>query len=120
MASVNATFSTTPLLLQEHRTVLYLHGISAYVLGAGRADRLARRYMELALVKRAFDLFAFDEAVGQARLAVRAGVVRSEDLPADVVEAHGLGAERDEQGSVLGNIGGGSDFDPGFVHVYRG
>src|SRR5689334_3441419 len=120
MASVNATFSTTPLLLQEHRAVLDLHGIGAYVFRAGRADRLARRNMELALVQRAFDLFALDEAVGQARLAVRAGIVRGEDLPCDVVEAHGLGAERDEQGSVLGNIGGGSDFDPGFGHVYKG
>src|SRR5690242_85805 len=97
MASVNAIFSTRPLLFQEHGAVLDLHGIRAYVFRAGRADRLAGGDMELALVQRAFDLFALDEAVGQAGLAVRAGIVRSENLPSDVVEEIGRASCRERE-----------------------
>jgi len=41
--------------------------------------------MELPLVEGAFDLLALDEAVGEARLPVSAGVVRGENLSAEAI-----------------------------------
>src|SRR5256885_14707917 len=117
MASVRDSLCTALLFLEQHRAAFDLHGIRADVLGAGRADRLARRDMELPLVKRAFDLLAFDEAVGEARLAVSAGVVRGENLSANVVQAHRLRAEIDEQRPVFWDIRGARDFYPVITHV---
>src|SRR5712691_3605846 len=112
MASVRDSFSTAPLFLEQHRAVFDFHGVGANVLGAGDADRLAGRDVKLHLVQRAFDLLALDEAVGEARLPVSAGVVRSENLSAEVVQAHWLYAEIDEERPVFGNIGGVGDLDP--------
>src|SRR6266508_3265053 len=97
MASVRETFSTASLFLEQYRAVFDFHGVGANVLGAGFANRLAGRDVKLPLVQRAFDFLAVDEAVGEARLSVGAGVVRREDFSADVVEAHGLRAEIDER-----------------------
>src|SRR2546430_9919058 len=121
MASVRDNFSTALLSLEQDRAVLDLHGVGANVLAAGGADGLAGRDMELPLMKRAFDLLALDEAVGEARLPVSAGVVRGENFSAEVVQAHRLLAEIDEQRSAFRNIRGARDFDPVFAHVpYRG
>src|SRR5207253_3777326 len=117
MASVRGNFSTALLSLEQHRAVLDLHGVGANVLAAGGADRLAGRDMELPLMKRAFDLLALDETVGEARLPVSAGIVRGENFAGEVVQAHRLRAEIDEQRSVLRNIRGARDFDPVFAHV---
>src|SRR5256885_15208771 len=106
MARVRDNFSTTSLSLEQHGAVLDLHGVGANVLGAGSADRLAGRNMELPLVKRAFDLLALDETVGEARLPVRGGVVRGENPSAEGIQAHRLPAEIDEQRSIFGDIGG--------------
>src|ERR1700704_4009217 len=102
MASVRDSLSTVSLFLEQHRAVFDFHGVGANVLGAGDADRLAGRDMKLPLVQGAFDLLALDEAVGEARLPVSAGVVRSENFSAEVVQAHRLGTEIDEQRSVFG------------------
>src|SRR6266704_6592062 len=110
MASVRETFSTASLFFEQYRAVFDFHGVGADVLGAGLADRLAGRDVKLPLVQRAFDLLALDEAVGEARLSVGAGVVRGENSSAEVVQAHRLRAEADEQRSVFGNIGGVGDF----------
>src|SRR6266849_41297 len=117
MARVRDSLSTALLFLEQNRAVFDLYGVGANVLGAGSADRLARRDMKFPLVQRAFDLLALDEAVGEARLPVSAGVVRSEDLSGEVVQAYRLRAEIDEQRSVFGNIGGVRDFDPVLAHV---
>src|SRR5262245_43284230 len=102
--------------LEQHGAVLDLHRVGADVLGARRANGLARCDVELALVQRTFDVLSLDEAVGEARLPVSAGVVRREDPAAQVVQANRLLAEIHEQGSVLGDVGGGRDFDPGLTH----
>src|SRR5438132_2748915 len=86
MASVRGNFSTALLSLEQHRAVLDLHGVGANVLAAGGADRLAGRDMELPLMKRAFDLLALDETVGEARLPVSAGIVRGENFAGEVVD----------------------------------
>src|SRR5258705_160430 len=112
MASVRDSLSTALLFLEQHRAAVDLHGVGADVLGAGSPDRLARRDMKFPLVKRAFDLLALDEPVGEARLSVSAGVVRSENFSAEVVQAHRLGAQIHQQRSVFRNIGSVSDFDP--------
>src|SRR5712671_465524 len=117
MASVRDSLSTASLFLEQYRSGFDFNGVGANILGAGSADRLAGRDMKLPLVKRAFDLLAFDETVGEARLPVRAGVVRGENLSAEVIQAHRLGAEIDEQRSVFGNIGGVGDLDPVLAHV---
>src|SRR5712671_1067272 len=117
MASVRDNLSTASLFLEQHRAVFDLYGVSANVLGARSADRLAGRDMELPLVQRAFDLFALDETVGEARLPVGAGVVRRENLAAEIVKAHRLCSEIDEQRSVLGYIGRVGDFYPALAHV---
>src|SRR6266705_5853638 len=117
MARVRDSLSTSSLFLEENRTVFDFHGIGANVLGAGNADRLAGRDVKLPLVQRAFDLLALDEAVGEARLSVGAGVVRGENFSAEVVQAHRLRAEADEQRPVFGNIGGVGDFYPVLAHV---
>src|SRR6266568_5931710 len=106
MASVRDSLSTASLFLEQHRAVFDSHGVGANVLGAGDADRLAGRDLKLPLVQRAFDLLALDEAVGEARLSVSAGVVRGEDIAGEVVQAHRLRAEIDEKRSVFWNIGG--------------
>src|SRR5258708_34586345 len=117
MASVSETFSTASLFLEQHRAALDLDGIGGDVLGAGLADRLAGRDVKLPLVQWAFDFLAVDEAVGEARLSVGAGVVRGEDFSADVVEAHGLRAEMDEQGAVFRRVCGIGASEPSFTHV---
>src|SRR6266481_2721009 len=117
MASVRDNLSTASLFLEQDRAVFDFHGVGANILGAGSADRLAGRDMKLPLVQRAFDLFALDETVGEARLPVGAGVVRGENLAAEIVKAHRLCAEIDEQRSVLGYIGGVGDFYPALAHV---
>src|SRR5437667_11644135 len=117
MASVSDSLSTASLFLEQYRAVFDLHGVGADVLGAGSADRLAGCDMKFPLVKRAFDLLAFDEAVGEARLPVSAGVVRGENLSTEVVQAHRLRAKIDEQRPVFGNIGGVGDFYPVLAHV---
>src|SRR3989442_15927448 len=111
MASVRDSLSTASLFLEQHRAAFDLHGVGADVLGAGSADRLARGDMKFPLAKRAFDLLALDEAVGEARLPVSAGVMRGENPSAEVVQAHRLHAEIDQQGAVFGHIGGLADFD---------
>src|SRR6267378_3333861 len=117
MASVRDNLSTASLFLEQHRAVFDFHGVGANVLGAGRTDRLAGRNMKLPLVQGAFDLFALDETVGEARLPVSAGVVCGENLAAEVVQAHGLRAETDKQRPVLGDIGSVGDFYPVLAHV---
>src|SRR6266576_6103066 len=117
MASVRDSLSTALLFLEQNRAVFDLHGVGADVFGAGSPDRLARRDMKFPLVKRAFDLLALDEAVGEARLPVSAGVVRGENLAAEVVQAHRLRAEIGEQRPVFWNIRGARDFDPVITHV---
>src|SRR6266568_7906767 len=117
MASVRETFSTASLFLEQHPAVFDFHGVGANVLGAGSADRLTGRDMKFPLVQRAFDLLALDEAVGETRLPVSAGVVRGENLSAELVQAHWLHAEIDEERPVFWNIGGARDFDPIFAHV---
>src|SRR5437899_10293189 len=117
MASVRDSLSTASLFLEQYRAVFDLHGVGADVLGAGSADRLAGCDMKFPLVKRAFDLLAFDEAVGEARLPVSAGVVRGENLSTEVVQAHRLRAEIDEQRPVFRNIRGGRDSDPVMTHL---
>src|SRR5258706_12850407 len=117
MASVRDNLSTVSLFREQPRAVFDFHGVGANVLGAGRTDRLAGRDMKLPLVQRTFDLFALDETVGEARLPVSAGVVRGENPAAEVVQAHRLRAEIDEQRSVLGYIGGVGDFYPVLAHV---
>src|SRR2546422_7953028 len=117
MASVSETFSTVSLFLEQHRAALDLDCIDADILGAGRAARFAGRDVNLPRVQWAFDFLAVDEAVGEARLSVGAGVVRREDFSADVVEAHGLRAEMDEQGPVFRHLGGIGDLDPVLAHV---
>src|SRR5258706_4463416 len=102
MASVRDNLSTAALFLEQHRAVFDLYGVSANVLGAWSADRLAARDVKLPLVQRAFDLFALDETVGEARLPVGAGVVRGENLAAEIVKAHRLFSAIDEQRSGLG------------------
>src|SRR5260370_40657288 len=105
MARVRDSLSTSSLFLEENRAVFDLHGVGANVLGAGDADGLAGRDVKLPLVQRAFDLLALDEAVGEARLPVSASIVRSENFAAEVVQAHRLHAEIDEQRPVFGDIG---------------
>jgi len=61
---------------------------------------------------RAFDLFALDEAVGEACLPVGAVSCVAKILPPRFVQAHRLRAEIDEQRSVFGYIGGVGDFYP--------
>src|SRR6266568_7527964 len=100
MASVRDSLSTASLFLEQHPAVFHFHGVGANVLGAGGAHRLAGRDMKLPLVQRAFDLLALDETVGEARLPVGAGVVRGENLAAELVQAHWLRAEIDEQRPV--------------------
>src|SRR5882762_6819011 len=117
MASVRDNLSTASLFLEQHRAVFDFHGVDANVLGAGSADRLAGRDVKLPLVQRAFDLFALDETVGEARLTVGAGVVRGENFSAAVVQAHRLRAEIDEQRPVFGDIGGNGDLYPVLAHV---
>src|SRR6266566_1042691 len=117
MASVRDSLSTASLFLEQHRAVFDPHGVGADVLGARSADRLAGRDMKFPLVQRAFDLLALDEAVGETRLPVSAGVVRGENLSAELVQAHWLGAEIDEERSVFWDIGGARDFGPVFAHV---
>src|SRR5438552_3077103 len=117
MSSVRESVCSALRFLEQHRSGFDLYDISTDVFSAGRADRLARRDMELPLVKRTFDLLAFDEAVGEARLPVSAGVVRGENLSANVVQAHRLRAEIDEQRPLFWNIRGARDFDPMITHV---
>src|ERR1700704_4517726 len=120
MASVRDSLSTAALILEQQRAVFDFHGVGADVLGAGSADRLAGRDMELPLVQRAFDLFALDKTVGEARLPMSAGVMRGENLAAEVVQAPRLRAEIDEQRPVLGDVGGVGDFYPVLAHVREG
>src|SRR6266849_5724550 len=106
MTSVRDSLSTASLFLEQYRSGFDFNGVDANILGAGSADRLAGRDMKLSLVQRAFDVLAFDEAVGEARLSVRAGVVSSEDFSAEVVQAHRFRAEVGKQRSKfsLGTI----------------
>src|SRR5258708_26355588 len=80
IASVRDNLSTAALILEQHRAVFDFHGVGANVLGAGRTGRPAGRDMKLPLVQRAFDLFALDETVGEARLPLGAGGLRGENL----------------------------------------
>src|SRR3989442_8232076 len=104
MASVRDSLSTASLFLEQHRAVFDLHGVGANVRGAGSADRLAGRDMKFSLVQGAFDFLALDEAIGEARLPVSAGVVRGENLSAEVVQAQRLRAKIDEQRPVFRKI----------------
>ena len=73
-------------------------------LGRRRAGRLPGAHVELALVQRAFDLVAFEEAVAQARMAVRADVVGGVDLAADAVQRDVAAGHDDADHVVLRQV----------------
>src|SRR5215471_5855462 len=89
-------------IAEQHGAVLDFHRIGFDVHRARRTHRLAGRNVEPPLMQRALDVLAIDEAVGEARLSVRAGVMRRVNRATHVVKADRLIAERRAQSAVLG------------------
>src|SRR5688500_6716745 len=101
----NVASSRSGRLGEQDLTRFHLRQIHLQVHRARLGERLAGRVVEHPLVQWAFDLAVDDEAVGEARVLVGAGVVRGEDPPADVVEADRLAAKHDRQRAVLRYVG---------------
>jgi acyl transferase domain-containing protein len=85
----------------------------------GRRAHLSRGNVELRLVQRTLDAIAFEEAVGEARLFVRAVFMRRVNAPREVEQTHGLATGVHGQRAVFRDLFPCRDPDPSFAHCVR-